>query len=269
MLYEYKNYTADIQYLTNTFVREYDISKANINVLYSNKVIDKNTYEYLYNAERMTRQIFVGKLQQGNPEVTDILQNGIIEAKKQLFESNYIKDYEVLSIKNDAVFIIDRQLKYTDFGLIKFLCKNQYTSFYRINNLELYYYYNTATKEENIDIKGISDEKLKLHDKYMLQLIKDIFYAIQVLGVENAIKMLKDFYFEYINYQLPVEYYRNFNTDSMYRYKFRSKYTDLSYYLNNATDNIKRDLDINYNLSIITALQKILMSIYFNNHRMQ
>ena len=118
MLYEYKNYTADIQYLTNTFVREYDISKANINVLYSNKVIDKNTYEYLYSAERMTRQIFVGKLQQGNPEVTDILQNGIIEAKKQLFESNYIKDYEVLSIKNDAVFIIPSQLTYTDFGLL-------------------------------------------------------------------------------------------------------------------------------------------------------
>lgn len=268
MLYNNKTYTADIQYLTNTFIREYDISKANINILYKYKVIDKNTYDYLYNSERMIRQIYVGKLQQNDKEITKILQNGIIEAKKELFEINNIKDYEVLSIKNDAVFIINRQLKHTDFGLIKFLCKNQYTSFYRINRLEVYYYYNTITKDESIDIKGINDDKLKMHDKYMLQLIKDVLYAVQVLGVENAIKMLKEFYFEYINYQLPVEFYRSFDINSLYKYKFSSNYTNSAYYLNNATDNIKTELDINCNLSVLTSLQKILMSIYFNNHKM-
>ena len=57
----------------------------------------------------MTRQVYVGKLQR-DKAIVDILKAGIIEAKKILFEANDIKDYEVLSIKNDAVFIINRNL---------------------------------------------------------------------------------------------------------------------------------------------------------------
>ena len=43
MLYEKTNYTADISYLTNVFITEYDISKCNINVLYKYKAIDEQT----------------------------------------------------------------------------------------------------------------------------------------------------------------------------------------------------------------------------------
>ena len=136
MLWENINYLAEISYLPNTLIYEYDISKANINVLYSKGVIDKKTYDYLYNAERMTRQVYVGKLQR-DKAIVDILKAGIIEAKKILFEANDIKDYEVLSIKNDAVFIINRNLINTKFGLINFVNKNQYTSFYKIKNLEM------------------------------------------------------------------------------------------------------------------------------------
>ena len=32
MIYEKTNYSAGLNYLNNTFIREYDISKANINV---------------------------------------------------------------------------------------------------------------------------------------------------------------------------------------------------------------------------------------------
>ena len=91
MLWENINYLAEISYLPNTLIYEYDISKANINVLYSKGVIDKKTYDYLYNAERMTRQVYVGKLQR-DKAIVDILKAGIIEAKKILFEANDIKD---------------------------------------------------------------------------------------------------------------------------------------------------------------------------------
>ena len=142
MIYEKTNYSAGLNYLNNTFIREYDISKANINVLFSKGIIDKRTYDYLYESERMIRQIFVGKLIKNNNGVSDVLKQGILEARKNLFEANDIKDYEVLSIKNDAVFIIGRVLNNTDFGLIKFANKNQYTAFMSFMNMELYYYYN-------------------------------------------------------------------------------------------------------------------------------
>ena len=62
----------------------------------------------------------------------------------------------ILSIKNDAVFIINKKLINIEFGLIKFVEKNIYTSFYKINGIEYYYYYSNFTKEEYLDIKGIS-----------------------------------------------------------------------------------------------------------------
>ena len=58
MLWDKTSYTADISYLTNVFIYEYDISKANINVLFTKNIIDQQTYEFLYNAPRMTRQVY-------------------------------------------------------------------------------------------------------------------------------------------------------------------------------------------------------------------
>ena len=139
-LWENINYTSEISYLNNIFIYELDIQKANINILYSKGVIDKETYDFLYNSERMVRQVYIGKLQK-DTTVVNVLKQGIIEAKKTLFEINNIKDYEVLSIKNDAVFIIGRLPKVTDFGLVKFIPKNTYTGFYRVCNYEFYYFY--------------------------------------------------------------------------------------------------------------------------------
>ena len=171
MIYDKVNYTSDISYLANTIIYEYDISKANINVLYSKGAIDKQTYDYLYNANRMIRQVYIGKLQRDDKNIVSILKQGIIEAKKMLFEANNIEDYEVLSIKNDAVFLINRRLNNTKFGLIEFKEKNQFTSFYKINNLEIYYVYNQFSKYENIEVKGISDDNIKYHATYMIELL--------------------------------------------------------------------------------------------------
>ena len=70
----------------------------------------------------------------------------------------------------------------TKFGLIEFKCKNRYTSFYKINNLEIFYFYDSFTKNEEIEVKGISDDRLKLHEEYMLQLLKDIFFTVQTVN---------------------------------------------------------------------------------------
>ena len=85
-IYKRINYSADISYLLNSFICEYDLSKANINILYSKGVLDKDTYDWLYSAKRMVRQKYIGKLQQQNGEVIRILQAGIVEAKKMLFK---------------------------------------------------------------------------------------------------------------------------------------------------------------------------------------
>ena len=260
LLCDRENYTAEISYLNNVFITEYDISKANISILRSMNIIDQETYEWLYKAERMKRQIYVGNLQK-DQEIAHKLTQGFRAARRLLFQANNILDREVLSIKKDAIFIINRKLQNTKFGLIDFVPKNIYTGFYRLNNLEIYYYYNKITQEERIDVKGINDERLKLHEEFFLQLLKDIFYTLQVNGPEVALRMLKDYYMSYITRQLPMEHYRRFGGDN-------------SYYVNNAglildTTNpaFKDIVDINYNAIVLMELQKIIIDIYFTKHR--
>lgn len=260
MIYEETNYSAGINYLTNTFIREYDISKANINVLYSKGLIDKDTYDYLYNAERMVRQVYIGKLRKTDEKYTRALVDGIRESRQMLFESNNIQDYEVLCIKNDAVYVIGRELTNTEFGLIKFANKNTYTSFMTFMNMELYYYFNSMTNEERIDIKGISDERVKLHEGYFLQFLKDVFYLIQVSNITNAIDMVKDYYMDYITFKLPVWHYRKFSVDSNFHYK-SSPFMNTGFDAITVDEHNKTNLDITYNLEIIKNIQKILISI--------
>lgn len=265
MLYDRVNYTADISYLTNVFIYEYDISKANINILYSKGVINKETYDFLYSAERMQRQVYVGKLCK-DVNVSNILKAGIIEAKKMLFEANNIQDRDVLSIKNDAVFIINRRLPNTKFGMINFIEKNIYTSFYKIDHLEFYYYYSNFSKEEYIDIKGISDDKIKLHEDHFLQILKDLFFSIQSNGPEISLQMLKDIYNEYVSLSLPVENYRNFDIKSMYHMNIFVN-NNTGYYSDIILESQKSMLDITTNLKILLEIQKIIISIYFTKYK--
>ena len=264
-IYEKINYSADISYLLNSFICEYDISKANINILYSRGVIDEKTYKWLYESERMTRQTYIGKLERDDKSIIKELQSGIIEAKKLLFEANDIKDHEVLMIKNDAVFTINRSLDVTQFGdYIKFNKKNEYTSYFKLNklNLELLYYYSNYSKDEILDVKGISDKNLELHKEF-LQLLKDIFYTLQIDGVSVALEMMKDIYNKYISRSFPIEYYREFNNRSEYHMILNSSLCT-GFNMVSANDKMKEILDISYNTEVLRSIQKILFNIYFN-----
>lgn len=259
-LWERDNYTAQISVLYNVYIYEYDISKANINILHSKGIIDKQTYDYLYNAERMKRQIYIGNLQK-DPKIAQALKEGFIEYRHKLFMSNNIQDYEVLSIKKDAIYVISRRLQNTNFGLVNFIEKNWYSGFYKIKNLELYYRYNRITNDEALDVKGINDNTLVLHNNHFMSFLKDLFCTLQCNGVSTALALLKDFYMSYITRSLSIEYYREFNNTSEYRI-LGTQYSRYTIILNNPINlNI---LDISYNLSIIIGLQKILLSIYFS-----
>ena len=50
------NYNSSYDIILNSFIREYDISKANISVLYQRGVIDKSIYDELYNSDKFIRE---------------------------------------------------------------------------------------------------------------------------------------------------------------------------------------------------------------------
>ena len=93
-LWEKTNYTTDAMYIISRHIYEYDISKANINVLYYLGEIDKDYYERLKKLPKIKRQIEIGYLIKYTEGLDKRLKNGIKEFRRKLFEENNLQDIE-------------------------------------------------------------------------------------------------------------------------------------------------------------------------------
>jgi len=270
LLWNKVNYTADIEYIISSYIREYDIKKANINILYNKGVLTKNQYEYYHSLEKKKREVSIGCLLRDNPQYNKVLIDGIKEYKQKFFEANNIKFEEVLSIKNDAVFIINKIPNITVFdNNVEFVNKNIFTSYYKLgpnkSDIEAYYYYDMVNNTEKIDIKGIKDEKIYLHEDYFLEFLKVCFCSAQSEGIKPTIDLISSFYNRYINLQLDIGYYREFRSDCCYTLKGLSQYSIFKSF--NLEEHNKQYVNIIVNLNIIRQLHKYFSQIYFSNSR--
>lgn len=258
-----KNYLAPISYLISHYIYEYDISKANLNIMYNKGVISKDEYNFIKTFPRQQRQIYFGMCQK-DPEKAKILNEGLTEFRKKFIESNNITDVNLLSVKNDAIFIIDKIPTITSFDNITFVKKNVYTSFYKLGKLEVYYYFNPIDNNEVIDVKGIDDDILLYHKDNFIDLLCTIFYSIQTDIPENSLSLINNIINNYINRKYPLEIYREFNSDSLFRISMPNGLQYLFYTVDKS--NIEY-LNITTNLNILRDLYGIISSIYFNNKR--
>lgn len=260
-LYTKSIYLAPIDYIINTSITEYDISKANINILLYLGKISQQQYDYYYNLPKGKREIAVGMLQK-DPNMALALKQGLVEFKKKFFEANAIEDYEVLSVKSDAIFLINKIPKVTRFDNVVFAEKKTYTSYYRLGRIECYYFYEYFSQKEYMDIKGMSEEKQALHEHYFIDFLKCLFNSAQLDPLTETISLLREFQSDYINLKLEMPYYREFNAGSTYSIKpppnssrvFKVDFFDPAY-LNY--------IDIHYNESLLRNLHKIYASMYF------
>ncbi len=272
MLYEKTLYKADIQYLVDVPIFEYDISKANISVLSDKGVISEDQYQYLYNLPKLERNIAIGNMCGSDSNITTILKEGIMEARKFFLEQNDYKDEDILAIRNDAITVIGREAKYRAAGnRVIFRLAGKYTSFYstpnmdmrninsKINGVDFFYYIDPVSGQECLDTKGLGDAEV-LHKNFMLDFLAELFYTIQLNGIEMSINLLKSFYLNYINKALPIEYYRELNSRSLYKLNSDLSMTSALY-----TDIVidKKFIDIGYNENLLRFFNRILSSIYF------
>lgn len=261
-LYKHTNYRAPIDYIISGIIREYDLKSANINVLRRAGAISEEEYSKYSSMDKFSRERSIGILQLKRPGIKDILKEGITEARRLFFLYNNIEDYDVLAIKNDAIFIINKAVQTTNIdNALNFICKNEYTSFYYLRNKEFYYYFNPVDNKEVIDIKGISDENMMKHQGFFLDFITDIFYGAQMYNIEDVLLLLQDYHKKYIGLELPVYCYRRFDNMSRFEFTKLSKYADFQ--ADFISEDYKPYIDISYNLKIIMELQRIIAGVYF------
>lgn len=250
------SYKTEAKYLEGV-IKEFDIRKANINILYNKGALDLTTYWKLLKAPRMYRQKYIGDMIDKDKQLYKILANGLIEFKDKFYAANQIEDSDIVSIHNDSIFLINKNPLFTKFENIEFIDKGTYDSFYKILDLEIYYSYNRITSVESIVIKGINDITLMKHREYMTEFLCTIFSIVKMEGIYAAIEVLTTFYNQYIYRKLNSGYYREFNPDSMFKLNHRM-YSDII-----PDEKYVELLDISYNANFIRDLFGILTSMYF------
>lgn len=213
-LYKKVNYLSPLKTVQNK-IYEYDIHAANLTMLRESKKINKNTLDVLSRMDKGPREIAVGKMIRANKQFGVIIKRGILRARERLFRENLIQDYEVLSIKNDAVFVIGRKLKHTKFGEVEFKLKNQYTLYQNIEKIEFYY----DRRHKRVDIKGVKDDIVNHpdHQNGMMEFFRTVFGYV-ILDQRNDLReYILDFVHQYKAKTLPYQYYRELNSSNCYR----------------------------------------------------
>lgn len=214
-LFEKTLYTTDLQYICNR-ITEYDLKQANLSCLEASGKVDPEIIATLRDKPKMEREVLVGKMQAADKSFVKIIRNGIRHAREMLFEANLIQDNEVVSIRNDAVFIAGRKLKHTTFGPFHFVPKNTYSLFLKLDKTTEFYY---DGRHKTVTVKGISDDIVSDpdHQNGILIFLSTIFQYL----VQDRCKDLKQYLIQfseaYKRKDLPVSYYKEFNSDNIYR----------------------------------------------------
>lgn len=201
--------------MVHDHIYEYDIHAANLTMLRLSGKVDESTLNKLERMDKADREVTVGKMIKRNKEIWKIISDGIRHAKEKLFRANQIQDDEVLTIKNDAVFIIGRKLKKTTFGPIEFRMKNHYSVFQQFGKLEFYY----DGKRDVLDIKGLNDQIMKEpdHQNGMLKFLRAFFKIVGREDPHEIRQFLIQFVHDYKHKKLSHCYYRELNQLNIYR----------------------------------------------------
>ena len=213
-LYPRVNYSSPLPAVVNR-ITEYDIRSANTTMLRAFGVVRRSTIDRIEALPSQERKVAVGKMMLKKPEIKGIVSRGIRLAKLELFRSNLIQDDEVLSIRNDAVFIIGRRLRRTKFGVIEFRPKNVYSAYLSVEGIEFY----LDTAGDRVDVKGISDSTVEHpdHQRGMVVFIRTVMGHLVYDRRDALRRYLIDFANDYKRKNLPLEYYREFAPTNIYR----------------------------------------------------
>ena len=234
----------DIDYLFNMDIREYDLKDAGFSIIKQYRLLPKDKIDYLSKMDKTNRKIEIGMLRKYSKTFSDDLSKGFIEARKTFFSANDLTDDDILSVKNDAIFVIKKQCQ-GQFGELDFRVKNEYLGYLYLNKIEFYY----SALTDRVDVKGIDDELVELHRNHMIDFFKDVF-SMKIYSERKVfIKFLTDFIKAYRRLDLELEYYRELSQDSLY-----SIYID-------GEKSLIRDIDSDEGLDITYNYFKYLVPI--------
>ena len=246
---ERSNWTnKSIDYLKNVTITEYDLASGGLSVIKENNLLGPKYIAELDAMEKEKKNIIIGKLQAKIPDLAKNMVIGFGKARQAFVDLNNIPDENILSIKKDAIFLVNC---YNINGQVSknllFRAKNTYSSYIRLNNKEMYF--SAITKE--LDVKGLSDEAYSLQEKFILKDIARFLSMSEKISEEQLYLNLKKYRSDYLNRNLPIETYRQLDTGIFVVDNFEMNTVDQSY-----IDQI--DISFNYKNYILPLIRILL-----------
>lgn len=239
----------DIPYLTNVSIYEYDMSSGGFNILCSKGVFDKKEEQRLINMEKLERNVYIGKKLRKEPELSSILIEGFKEYLTEFCVMNNIENKDILSIKKDAIFVINKKcnkLKVNKYVSLKEA--NKYTSYLYVNNIE--FYNNTNT----LDVKGLKDDVT--NNNAFLGEIKKIMTLMEKNNEIYLFRYLRKLQKDYLEYNVDYALYKELNINNAYKVSL----FDHTYYYDNIDEDFIDYININYNyFSYIQEIIRMLV----------
>ena len=196
-------------------ITEYDLRAANINCLKHLGLISDEEYNYFLNIPKQNREVEVGYLQREDIAVYNAISDEIKRVKFNFLTTNNVDPSTIVRIANDAVYInsfIDLQYLFFD-DVYEFRIKGQYNVMLRLGKY-ITLFVKLNDNDYDVDVKGINDNKLFLHESF-ISFLCGIIFTIERVGNKEAIQMYNDFYEKYVKRELDISYYREFNSASL------------------------------------------------------
>lgn len=132
---------------------------------------------------------------------------------------------------------------------------DEYDNFIRVGEFIL------MTKQDMFGMKqaivGLDPHNIELHKDYFIALIFKIMNMISKNNIQLAMDTLRDFYRDYVNGELNIEYYREFNLQS----KFKVSSMNYIYYIDSELVDV-RSLDISYNEKVLRYISSLIWGVY-------
>ena len=239
-----------LRFLHNERIVEWDIKSANVSLMKFYNLVEPSKITSIESLSKQEREKTVGKMFLKDKNFGERLETAFTDIINLFLDANGLdKEEDIVSIKKDAVFVRNRTVKQSTFNdTVVFRPKGQYSGFMKIPQFEFYY------SPSKIDVKGINDSVLPLHEDGMLEFIRGVF---REASDNSELQMyIKEYSKAYKNRELPFNAYREFKQDS----QFKVRIIGNDVYMSSIDENMLAHVDISYNyFTIFLEVLKLII----------
>jgi hypothetical protein len=202
---------------------EWDMHSAGISIIQEYKMLTQERIDKLLKLPKDRMNISVGKIGQADSTFARDLDDNFNVVIKEFIKLNNLDiEYDILSIKRDAVFTINKVINTPSIGkFINFVPKNRYHAYVYIKPYEFYF-----RTDNTIDIKGLCGDKddrdkiLNLHKNGIINFLNEAIKTCEKTNMnrDDINEFCANFVSMYKKKELDFDYYREFNVESRFRY---------------------------------------------------